>query len=295
MRPDQEGPDQEGTPRRRRPAGSDPGRLSLAATQDALLSLITGRRSGDGPRLAPALVHGDHRADADTRLGVYQHMYRARMVEAMTSQFPRLANHLGDEAFAGLVLVYVADHPSRDPSLRFIGQRLPDWLERHRPARPWLADLARLEWARADVFDVLDETVLGLDDLRGLAAERFGTLPLRLIHARRLIITDYAVAAFWDRLGQDGDAEPRVPSTVPPADAEDDAGETLLVWRQGTIVYHRPIGGGELDALEQVASGTTFGALCEGLAGRMSPEAATRMAFAWLSTWVADGLLRATT
>jgi len=263
-------------------------RMTLAATQDALLSLIAGHPARTGAPAASTLVLGDDRASADVRLEIYQHMYRVRIVEAMGTQFPRLANHLGDDAFAELVLGYVADHPSRDPSLRFIGQRLPDWLERHRGDHPWLADLARLEWARADVFDVLDEAALTLDDLRGLDPERFAGLPLRLIHARRMIITDYAVADFWSRLGgEDGEAPTR------PSEADDDAGETLLVWRQDSVVYHRPIAGGELAALEQVALGTTFGALCEGLAARMSPEAATTMAFTWLSMWVTDGLLRA--
>src|SRR5262245_3186856 len=96
-----------------------PAPRALVERQAAVLAFITGRdaKSDDGGADAIAFVVGDARAGAEARLAVYAHMYRARIVEALESQFPRLARLLGGEGFAELAAAYVASEPSRHPSL----------------------------------------------------------------------------------------------------------------------------------------------------------------------------------
>jgi hypothetical protein len=276
---------------------------TLRATYAGLLALVTGRSPTGAPApAADALVMGDARADAHARVHVYQHMYHARMVEALESQFPRLARWLGADAFADLTAAYVADEPSRHPSLRFLGARLPEWLERrdghdHHPA---LADLARLEWARTDVFDAADEAPLAIDVLRAWPAERFAELPLRLVGAHRRLTLAYPVTALWDAIGPagqpPGDDLERIAAATRTARPE-----SALVWRQGVSVFHRATDTAERAALDSMdatspAGGTSFGLLCEALGReRPSDEEAAAQAFAWLSTWSADELLAAAT
>jgi Putative DNA-binding domain len=263
------------------------------------MALITGRRDDFGADPDPAaLVVGDARADAHARVHVYTHMYRARLVEALESQFPRLARWLGADDFADLTAAHVADHPSRHPSLRFLGAQFPAWLAR-RPAaearHPALADLARLEWARTDVFDAAAQAPLTIDAVRAWPAARFAELPLRLIGAQRRLTLAHPVAALWDAIGPSSAAPTAEPAL---ADAATDAAgardESLLVWRQGIAVFHRAIDGAERGALDAIAAGTTFGLVCEALArDRPAEEAATAatQAFVWLSTWSSDELL----
>ena len=150
--------------------------LLLAATQEALLSMITGRPGGTRFG-AGDLVVGDERASAEHRVGVYAYMYRLRMAEALESQFPRLAKLLGPDDFANLSAAYVHDEPSRHPSLRYLGQRLPGWMAAGGAASPIHVGLAQLEWARTDVFDLADESTLTLGALRSWPLERFGEFP----------------------------------------------------------------------------------------------------------------------
>ncbi len=211
---------------------------SLRAAYDALLAQIT-RGHGDGAALADVstLVTGDERANAAERIHVYQHMYRARIVEALEAQYPRLARWLGADAFGEVVAAYVADEPSRHPSLRFIGRRFPDWLAARAPAdaRPAaLADLARLEWAREDVFDAADQETLALDTVRGWPPERFGEIPLRLVTAHRVLRLARPVAALWDVIGPAAGAlEEGALADAAASRRAGAGGETLLVWRQG--------------------------------------------------------------
>jgi hypothetical protein len=280
--------------------------LSLREVHDALMAHITGRASGQQPPpdAAPELallVDGDPRASAAQRVHVYAHMYRSRMVEALASQFPRLARWLDaahDGGFAALTEAYVADQPSRHPSLRFIGQALPDWLARQPPDRAWpaaLADLARLEWARTDVFDAVDQTPLRLDAVRAWPADRFGEIPLRLIEAHRRLQVAHPVAALWDAIGP-GDSATSGDATydggaIAAAVASGTGSEALLVWRQETSVFHRVTDAAETAALERIAAGTTFGAICETLYRDDAEAEATAQAFAWLSSWASDELL----
>ena len=166
-------------------------RPSLGSVQAALLSRITGQELGAPELTTTSLIHGDARASAEERLAVYSFMYGARLVEALASQFPRLAHLLGAEAFADLTAEYVAERPSRHPSLRELGRALPGWLAAQRPDAPALASLAALEWARADVYDLADEPAMTLDAPRAFPSERFGELPLKLIAAHRFVAVDW--------------------------------------------------------------------------------------------------------
>jgi hypothetical protein len=68
----------------------------------------------------------------------------------------------------------------------------------------------------------------------------------------------------------------------------------LLVWRQGIAVYHRALESSERAALERAARGVPFGLVCDSLSAAGDAETAAARAFAWLSTWLADGLLAVT-
>lgn len=262
-------------------------RLPLASLQAALLSRITGLELGGPPVDAASSIRGDGRASAEERLAVYGFMYRSRFVEALESQFPRLARLVGADAFAELAAAYVADRPSRHPSLRELGRALPGWLAAQRPDEPALAALATLEWARADVYDLADQPTMTLDAPRAFPPERFGELPLRLIGAHRFIEVDRRTEALWDGLAPES-ADP--PPTVS-APREAGPGAALLVWRQQIAVYHRAVDPEEQAALVLVSAGSKLGVICDGLSAAHGDEAAAARAFAWLSTWISDGLL----
>jgi hypothetical protein len=277
-------------------AGAPPDVESLRALYDALLTQITLGHGGPSLPDATALIIGDARASAAERIHVYQHMYRARLIEALEAQFPRVSRWLGADAFADLVAAYVTDEPSRHPSLRFIGRRFPDWLAARTPAEarhPALADLARLEWAREDIFDAADQATLTLETVRGWSPERFGEIPLRLVTAHRALRLARPVAALWDAIGpaaetSEADSLDKAAAAAAPTGT---GGETLLIWRQEIAVFHRAVDPAEAAALDRIAEGTTFGAICEMLSHSRPEQEAVAQAFTWLSTWTTDELL----
>jgi hypothetical protein len=191
-------------------------------------------------RFWAAITHrGDVEARArelglDPRVCVYAWMYFARLHDTLRDDFPRLAAYLGDEAFSELVADYLAEHPSRNPSLRYFGAALPELVARHPTSEraPGAADLAALDWARVEVFDDEHAPVASLNPAV------FATQTLRAIPALRLVRTTHRIQETW-RCADVGEAIP------PPRPG----GETFLVWRRGFVVHHRVVDRTEESAL----------------------------------------------
>jgi len=280
--------------------------LTLAQTEDVLFSLITGRSVGVAPADPASFVVETPRASAAERVAVYAFMYRARLVEALASQFPRLAQLLGAEAFAELTHGYMDDHPSTQPSLRFLGANFADWLSHKRPKLAELyIDLTKLEWSRADIFDTRDEPVLDLDAIRSWPQEHFAELPIKLVAAHRLLVLRRGTAAHWQRIGSEAAVEEvmeetaeaavkaAVKAAVEDASGSTSGSESILVWRQGASVFHRLVDDAEASVLTLAASGTTLGIICESAASQPAIQDPTRQSFAWLWSWSNDHLLSA--
>lgn len=260
----------------------------LRALERRLFGVIRAPQ-GDEAGTLDRLVHGDVRLSARGRVEIYADMYFARLLEVLRGAFPKLALALGDDAFSTLAADYLDACPSRHPSLRFLGDRLAEFLRaRARSARRsaalpgWASDLAALEWARYDVFDDADAPLLTRGALGRLDPAAFATLPVRLQPAHRVLTTATAVETVWRALAR-GE----------PAPAPARAASALLVWRQDTMfVYHRRIADLEREALALAARGCSFAALCEAVAARVAgDEGAATAAFQLLAGWVDDGLL----
>jgi hypothetical protein len=222
------------------------------------------------------MICSDERRTGVERLDIYANMYFYRILDVLRDMYPKLTEAVGDAPFHNLITSYLLEYPSSHPSLRNVGEKLPAFLDAHQlPDRPWLSDLARLEWARHDVFDLADADALTMELLRGLDPNAFAGLALPLIPALRIVRVKHSVEDTYDD-----------PSQAPAAGRR-----TLLVWRQGSDVYHRATDEREAAALAMLERGTSFGLICEWL-GRELPEAeAPQAAFGLLAQWATDEIL----
>ena len=261
------------------------------------------------------LVRGDERLDPTARLDIYAGMYFFRLRDCLADDFPHLTALLGGARFHNLVTDYLLVHPPSHPSLRWLGARLPGFLAGHALAAefPCAADLARLEWARLDVFDEDDAPVLTRATWMATEVERFESQPLVPVPAFRLLALEYGVAPLWRALeDRRAGAEPGgVHSAavteeggaachleVPPAAVAMPGRRPspIRVWRRDLAVYHRGIAPDEAACLGAMArGGATLPQLCETVlaAGAASAAEATQRMAALVELWLEDGLLRA--
>jgi hypothetical protein len=238
---------------------------------------------GAAARLA-ALVRGSGELSAEVRLGVYSHAYFARIHAALRNDFSALARALGAAAFHDLVKLYLVAHPPRHWSLRYVGDRLADFVGAHAAAGlfrarwPFAGDLAALEWALLDAFDAADASPLAREDLAAVPAESWGDLRLRPGPGLALLRLGWPVHRLRERLESE-----ELPALAPEATA-------VAVWRQGERVFYRALPADEADALAGLVAGERFGELCERVE-RHAGDGAARRALELLERWIADGWL----
>jgi len=266
--------------------------MKLADTQARFHALVTAREdvatiAARDPAVRTsieAMVAGDARLSAVDRLDVYASMYFVRIHDVLRDELARTAAVLGGEAFHALVTDYLQACPPAHPSLREVGARLPAFLAAHALAAdcPWVAELARLERARLEVFDGPDAAPLTIAALRDTAPGRFGALRLRLIPAHRLLAGRFTISETWraaDPSGKPPHAEP----------------ETLIVWRRDVDVFHRAVDADEARWFTRLAGEKeiAFEALCAELGETRSNEEAAARAFELVARWAGEELLAA--
>jgi hypothetical protein len=218
------------------------------------------------------------------RLEIYANMYFYRLLDSLRHDCPRLLALIGDAHFHNLITDYLLAHPSRHASLRHLPRQLAAFLRHHPLSERWpsASDLAELEWARAGAFDAADATPISREQLASVPPERWPGLELEFAPSVRLLEVGHAVHELWRALDSGEPPPPAVP--VP---------TTLLVWRQGFVVYHRPLSAAEACASRMVFAGATFGAVCAGLCELIGESQVAPTAAALIERWISDGLLGA--
>jgi len=251
------------------------------------------RREGalDSEDLSFLVLPGE-RLDPAEQLDIYANMYFHRLHDCLAEDFPALKTRLGGARFHNLATDYLLAHPPTHFSLRELGRALPDFLASPRLERelPALADLARLEWARVDVFDEADAAPLSREQVLERAASEPERFAPALIPAARLQRLDASVLPLWKRLdageGAGGEA----------ALANGDQRCGVRVWRKGFAIFHRSMQPDEERCLEALASGgATLAELAALLAEAQPPgvteaDLAQRFA-ALLDLWTQDEIL----
>lgn len=229
-------------------------------------------------------VRGNARESAETMFGVYRNAYWARLVEALGNDFPGLKALMGDEAFDRMARAYVAKHPSQHPSIRWAGRHLGEFLATEAPyrAEPWIADMARFDWALAFAFDAADAPAAGLADLAGVPPEFWGSIRL----AFHPTLDAFRISTPVD------EARPQL---LDNADIRLDraarCARAIMAWRIEHDVKFRAIDLLEFAALQAMTGGATFGDLCELVAQEADPETAPLRAAQILQGWLEWGIV----
>lgn len=254
----------------------------LASVQRLLQAEI--REAAGSPHVR-ALVAGDARADAATRIGIYVEAYRLRLVEVLANDFPGLRAALGAAAFDRLARAYLDAHPSTTRSVRWFGRALGAFLASTAPwsRRPALAELARFEWAQGEVFDAPDDEALSIDAVGAIPPERWAGLRLLPRAALcRLDLASNAPALVVARFA--GQTLPRLRAAR--------RARAWLLWRDAALdVRWRSMNADEAAAWDTLAAGETFGTICERLCDHVDAETAPMHAASLLKRWLADGLI----
>jgi len=227
-------------------------------------------------------VNGTPAVPAATRLAVYSNAYRIRLADALAANMPRLKELLGDEEFGTIAAAYIDAHPSRFASIRWFGDRLAQELEQSQPSQPWLADLARWEWALAASFDASDAEAVGVECLATVAPGDWAELRLQFHPSVQYLELATNAPALFKALSEE---------LPPPQPAILEQPQPWLLWREDLKTQYRSLEPAEAAALQVMRGGGTFGTMCEVLCEWHDADKVPLAAAGMLKRWIVETLL----
>jgi hypothetical protein len=267
----------------------------------AILQPLTGSNR-IGPKTDAEFIKPNDRLSSTERLGIYSRGYWFRVLDSLYDDFPGLRAVLGDRAFHRLSRAYLAECPSRSFTLRNLGSRLEDWLQRNPQfagSRQALAlDMVRLEWAHIEAFDNGAEKVLGPEDLLELGPGFRAALQPYL----RLLALHYPVDDLRIQVNRASDERGAASNAALKKPRHDETRRVsrskpaqifLAVHRRNLMVYYRRIDAEEYRLLRALRDGQPIGPAIhrafEGSAA--STEDQRSMLEKWFAVWAELGWL----
>ena len=215
------------------------------------------------------------------RLAIYRGNLTAHWERALGNACPVLRTLVGEAFFAGLARAYGRSHPSLDADLNRFGAQLAAFVSGFAPLAdyPYMADMARLEWALHCAHYAAEAPVLTAADLAVLNPAQLEERRFVLHPACALYKSDWATVALWLAHQPGGPAFP-----------DDMAAPCFgVIVRSGWRAQVLPLDRAAFAALQGLAEGASFGdALDAAFEVDEKFDAAGR-----LNQWLAQGIFGA--
>lgn len=219
----------------------------------------------------------------DTRLSIYRDAYGLRLVESLTTNYPFLYAYLGTEEFNKLAHAYIIAHPSAYRSIRWFGDVFADFVKKHYPNNPHLAELADFEWKMTLAFDAADAAVVRVEDMAAVPAEAWANLQFTLHPSVQRINYFWNAISLWQALAHDEALPALQQNSVPTA---------WILWRSPTyLIQFYSLAQEEAWAVDALLQGVSFGEFCEGLCQWLTPEEVGIRAASYLKGWIQQGMV----
>jgi hypothetical protein len=236
------------------------------------------------------------------RLEIYSRSYWFRILDSLYDDFPGLRAVLGQRAFHRLSRAYLADCPSRSFTLRNLGSRLEDWLQRNKRytgrCHALALDMVRLEWAHIEAFDNAAEKILGPEDLLELdSGFRVGLQPYIRLLTLQYPVDDLRIQVnrAWDERGAASNAalKQKHRETTRRMNQLRPDQIFLAVHRLDNTVYYRRMDAEEYRLLAALGDGTPIGkAIGYAFENSSAPiEEQRLMLERWFAGWASLGWL----
>jgi len=168
--------------------------MTLAELQRAYRGYLL---TGDSTALAPAIIADAF--DAAERLAIYRNNFLISLGEALKANFPVTLQLVGSDFFTQAARRFVLSQPPRQPCLFEYGAAFADYLGTlpELAALPYVADMARFEYARIASYNAPTEHCISAEVLGRIAPEQLDALPIRLARHARIVSVQAPVLALW--------------------------------------------------------------------------------------------------
>jgi hypothetical protein len=152
---------------------------------------------GDFGEIAAAIDRNG--IDPAARLGIYRNHALTTLGAALRAAYPAVCRLVDERFFAYATHEYLHLHPPRSRCLVEYGADFPDFLAGFEACKalPYLADIARFEWALHKAAMVRETPPLEIDALRIVPEDRAGYIAFRLQPSVRYCSSLWPIDEIW--------------------------------------------------------------------------------------------------
>ena len=231
--------------------------MTLAARQRAMMEALFAESE-----LAPPLA-------------IYRRGVLANLRGALAATYPVIVRLVGPAFFGEAARRFALEFPSRSGDLHEYGADFPAFLARyeHAKAQPYLADVARLEWACHLSLHAAEAGAFDFLALAEVPAERYGAITFSAGPSVQLVRSPHPIGALWEANQAERDGTP-----------SRRGGERVVVWRSQAGVRVRALDEPTWAFVSVLAAGGTLATAIDDARG-LADVAGT------LRTLVADRIL----
>jgi hypothetical protein len=226
-----------------------------------------------GPRLLHVIGETPELSRID-RLAIYGNGYFWRLIDCLGANYDVMKKHLGEDLFAELSRDYLDKHPSHFKCIDDVGAHLAEFIKTHHVSkkRPYLSELAQLEWAVHQSMYADDVPPLDPKTLSRMSADQWKTAKIILDPSVRLLKLNWALDDLW----RDGKWRKNRKKIV------------LLVYRRDDKLVRIPrLSAGQHKLLESLGRGKNLSQSLTPLSRKDSTHVQQ-----WFNDWVGRGVIR---
>lgn len=217
----------------------------LRALQESFAQAVLGDEAG---ALASRLDPGGE--EGERRLAIYRRAVTANLVGALRGAHPVVVRLVGDGFFHEAARNFSRASPPASGDLNRFGSAFGDFLAAYAPAAdlPWLADVARLEWACHEASMASEGAPLDTAALARVPPSSQPELRFSLHPSARRVRSRWPILAIWEANQPDRDGTP-----------DRESGEDcVLVWREAGEVRAMRLDGPEEAFVEAIGAGLSL-------------------------------------
>jgi hypothetical protein len=230
-------------------------------------------------------ISGNARMSPVEQLEIYREQFWLRHTSSLLEDFPGLSGILGQSDWERLAEHYLREVVPDSYTLRDLGSRLPQVIERAAwlPHQALCLDMARLELAYVEAFDAQDSAPLPADRLSTISEQQLLSARLVVAPCVKLLSVTYPVADLRRALRSAGDEPVAIPEPRP---------QHLVVYRRELRLWDMPVSDVAFAFLGRLARGEALAAAAEATAS--TPEAEAELGQnigVWFQEWATKGLI----
>jgi len=229
--------------------------MKLKDIQDAMLASF---EHNDFSYVADIITDSEA-LSAKARWKIYQGSIQALFTRALSETFPVCHALVGDACFNALGAYYQQHHTSTSPDLGDYGINFADCVEKllltepNLAGVPYLADMARLEWAWHIAFHSAQAKALDATRLSIIDEDMQGDIRFKLSPQIILLMSDYPITKIW--------AWHQAPTSDAPS--FDNAKTHCIIWRPERDVIIEEVSEDMWHQLYALKTGYTLADMCE--------------------------------